>query len=270
MALAVLVALPFGLEAWPLAAMGLGIDLLVDVGTWVASWPGAASVLPAISGKALALMVLGGLWLCLWQTRWRALGLVIAACGLALTAGAPRPDVFIEREGRDIALRTGEGMLALPPTTVANYSVDNWLLPAGDARDAETASVGSSFHCDLLACLGQVKGKTVALIRHPAALEEDCASADIVVAPFTIGRGCRAARVVVDRRLLWAQGAQALYIEGLSIRAESVAAARGRRPWVPDRPIFKAPGQEPGQAYAGSKNEPGDDSDPRFHGSPEE
>ncbi len=69
MALAVLVALPFGLEAWPLQAMGLGIDLLVDVGQWVASWPGAVSVLPAISGRALALMVLGGLWLSLWQRR---------------------------------------------------------------------------------------------------------------------------------------------------------------------------------------------------------
>jgi competence protein ComEC len=60
MALATLVVLPFGLEAWPLKAMGLGIDLLVDVGKWVASWPGAVSVLPAISGYALALMVLGG------------------------------------------------------------------------------------------------------------------------------------------------------------------------------------------------------------------
>lgn len=69
MALAVLVALPFGLEAWPLQAMGLGIDLLVDVGQWVASWSGAVSLLPAISGRALALMVLGGLWLCLWQRR---------------------------------------------------------------------------------------------------------------------------------------------------------------------------------------------------------
>jgi hypothetical protein len=98
-----------------------------------------------------------------------------------------------------------------------------------------------------------VKGKTVALIRHPGALEEDCRLADIVIAPFTIGRRCRAARVIVDRRMLRAEGAEALYIEGLSIRAETVAAARGRRPWVPDRtivaerPRFSAPddnGQE--------------------------
>ena len=89
----------------------------------------------------------------------------------------------------------------------------------------------------LLGCIGEVKGKIVALIRHPGALEEDCRLADIVIAPFTIGKKCRAARVIVDRRMLKTEGAHALYIEGLSIRTETVAAARGRRPWVPDRDI---------------------------------
>ena len=38
---------------------------------------------------------------------------------------------------------------------------------------------------------------------------------------------------------LRAEGAYALYLEGLSIRAESVAEARGRRPWLPDRVVLK-------------------------------
>jgi competence protein ComEC len=67
------------------------------------------------------------------------------------------------------------------------------------------------FRCDSLGCIGVVKGKTVALIRHPGALEEDCRVADIVIAPFTISRKCRAARVMVDRRMLKAKGAHALY-----------------------------------------------------------
>ena len=71
-----------------------------------------------------------------------------------------------------------------------------------------------TFRCDSLGCIGTVKGKTVALIRHPAALEEDCRLADIVLAPFTIGKKCRAARVIVDRRMLKSEGASALYIEG--------------------------------------------------------
>jgi len=64
------------------------------------------------------------------------------------------------------------------------------------------------------------------------ALEEDCRTADIIIAPSTIGKGCRAARVIVDHRVLKEDGAHALYIEGLSIRTETVAGARGARPWV--------------------------------------
>ena len=197
--------------------------------------PGAVSILPQISGQALVLIVLGGLWLCLWHTRARALGLVIAAAGLALAPQAERPDVLIERDGGTAALRSGAGSLVFPPATAASYSVDNWLLADGDERAAEAVTDDSVFRCDSLGCIGVVKGKTVALIRHPGALEEDCRLADIVIAPFTIGKKCRAARVIVDRRMLKALGAHALYIEGLSIRTETVAASRGRRPWVPDR-----------------------------------
>jgi competence protein len=152
-----LIAMPLGLEFWPLQIMGLGIDLLVATGKWVASWPGAVSVLPSISGPALLLLVLGGLWLCLWQTRWRALGLVIAAIGLLVSGEGTRPDVLIERDGRNVALRTEDGTLALPPATRANYSVDNWLLADGEERDAEEVAASSPFRCDLLGCIGKVR-----------------------------------------------------------------------------------------------------------------
>jgi predicted membrane metal-binding protein len=42
-----LIAMPFGLEVWPLKAMGFGIELMVKAGVWVAGWPGAVTVLPA-------------------------------------------------------------------------------------------------------------------------------------------------------------------------------------------------------------------------------
>jgi competence protein ComEC len=265
MALLSLIAMPFGLEAWPLKAMAFGIDLMVGVGKWVAGWPGAVSVLPQISGTALVLMVLGGLWLCLWQTRARAFGLVIAAGGLALAPTSERPDVLIDRDGATAALRSDSGNLVFPPATAAGYSVDNWLLADGDDRTAKAAADESAFRCDLLGCIGKVKGKTVALVRHPAALEDDCRSADIVIAPFTIGKRCGAARVIIDRRMLRAEGAYALYMEGLSIRAESVAEARGRRPWVPDRTVVgTAPPTSPTQ------NDEEDGANPGLNGNPED
>jgi hypothetical protein len=109
-----------------------------------------------------------------------------------------------------------------------------------------------------------VKGKKVALVRHAAALEDDCRSADTVIAPFTIGKRCRAARVMIDRRMLRAKGAYALYLEGLSIRAESVAEARGRRPGVPDRVVLKRAPPLPAPGYDAA------DTDQRLGSNPEE
>ncbi len=90
--LATLVVMPLGLEALPLAVMAWGIDG-DDLGgdNWSAALPGAVVHIPAISDWAFGLMVAGGIWLALWRTRWRALGLGVAACGLALAPDARAP-----------------------------------------------------------------------------------------------------------------------------------------------------------------------------------
>jgi len=111
MAVLSLMAMPFGLETWPLKAMGFCIDLMVDAGIWVSSWPGAVSVFLTISGVALVLMVLGGLWVCLWRTNARAFGLVIAALGLALAPANKRPDVWFSRPRRLPATASTTGFL---------------------------------------------------------------------------------------------------------------------------------------------------------------
>lgn len=236
MALLSLIAMPFGLEAWPLRVMGYGIALMVGAAEWVASWPGAVTILPSLSGTALALIALGGLWLCLWRTRLRALGLVIAAAGLALAPPGNRPDVLIERGGKMAALRGADGGLVFPPATAGTYSVEKWLLADGDGTDPDGLPAATPFRCDPLGCLGEVKGKTVALIREAGALAEDCRTADIVIAPFKLGTACKAPRVVVDKTALSAKGAHALYIGALSIRTETVAERRGSRPWSRSEP----------------------------------
>ncbi|MGB6906906.1 MAG: hypothetical protein WBE04_07300, partial [Methyloceanibacter sp.] len=78
-----------------------------------------------------------------------------------------------------------------------------------------------------------------------------------------------AARVVIDRRMLRAAGAHALYIEGLSIRSESVAETRGRRPWVPEREVAKPP-LPSGHAYASDPSASGGSDGERFDGNPED
>ena len=78
LAVAAFALMPFGLEAPALAAMGWGIDAVIAVAHATAALPGAMHMLADPPAAALAATVLGGLWLCLWRTRWRLAGLRVA------------------------------------------------------------------------------------------------------------------------------------------------------------------------------------------------
>ena len=50
----------------------------------VAAQPGAVTLVPAMPAAALIAIAVGGLWLCLWRSRWRFLGVAVIAGGLLL------------------------------------------------------------------------------------------------------------------------------------------------------------------------------------------
>ena len=57
--------MPFGLDQYPLRAMGWGIDAMLHVGRWVAHLPGSVSFVSAWPISALVCMSFGGLWIAL-------------------------------------------------------------------------------------------------------------------------------------------------------------------------------------------------------------
>ena len=241
MALACLLAMPFGLEAWPLALMGFGLNGVAAIATEISGWPGAVANVAQMPVLSLALLSLGGLWLCLWRRPIRSLGVAIAAMGLIVATVALRPDVLIGREGAQIAIRNASGSLKVSlEGRQDTFALERWLLADGDGRAPASAIAPGAFACDALACIAQVKGKTVAIIRHPAALEEECATADVVISQVWLAGACPNAQVVVDRRDLWAEGSHAIYLDGQSMRAISAASLRGTRPWV-RRPAGSSP-----------------------------
>ena len=94
--------MPFGLERLALVPMGWGIDVTI----WVART--RVGPCPAMSGRCRAcrrpgcvLVSLGGLWLCLWQRRWRRWGLAAIAAGLATMLLTP-PARYRARRSRPL------------------------------------------------------------------------------------------------------------------------------------------------------------------------
>ena len=220
------VLLPFGLEGLALGPMGWGIDLVTVAAETVAGWPGAVHLLPSAPPAALGLVAFGGLWLCLWRHRWRWLGLPVVLLGPLLTVLVRPPDVLIDAEGKLAAVRDATGQLHLTRKRSDGFTPESWLRRAG----VPTAADGG-FHCDRIGCIAAVDGTTIAYVKDPRAIAEDCRHADIVVAAVPVRSACPSARLVVDRFDLWRRGAHAIWLDGGAPRSLNAADVRGDRPW---------------------------------------
>ncbi len=231
-----LLLMPFGLEGLPLAVMGAGVRILIDWAALVSAWPGASLPLPAMPPAGLAMVALGGLWLCLWGRRWRLLGLLPLALGLLSIAVNPMPDLLVEREARLFGLRDPSGQLWLSSQRRAQFSAEVWRRRLG-LREAQTLPTSgrapdAPFVCDRLGCIAALGSHQVAVVRDGRALQEDCGGADVVISLVALPEGgCPGPALVIDRWDLWHGGAHALYLGGAAPRVESVRELRGRRPW---------------------------------------
>lgn len=266
-ALATLVLIPAGLEAWPLHVMGLGIDAMTWVAFRVAAIPGAVSQVPAISPMAFGLMVAGGLWLCLWSRRWRLLGLAPIAIGLVLSPFNSRPAVLIGAGGLLIGVRGPDGRLASLDLGRSDFELGRWLEYDADSRSPRDVGLGRIIRCDAIGCSANTAGISVAIARHPAALSDDCRAARLVLwlgegKPACAPRDDGLRPAIITRADVQLEGTHVVRVSPASSNAtysgvtrsdsdatkaaqleltiESVATWRGRRPWSPVRASFRA------------------------------
>lgn len=232
-ALTTLVLMPLGLETLPLLVMGYGIDLMTEAARWVASLEGAVSVLPAVPNSAIMLVVVGCLWLALMSRRWRLMGLLAVAAGIALAPTADRPELLVGGTGNLVLLRGPDGLLNGLSDTRDEFEVSRWLARDGDARNPAEVTRAPALTCDSTGCIGAIDGKIVAIARHPAALRDDCRQAHVLIAPGTRPQSCAQPQLIIDQSAVKRDGTHAVYVDKSGmLRVETVESARGRRPWT--------------------------------------
>ena len=230
-----IVLIPTGLDGPCFALMGYGIELIIAAAAFVAELPGAALAVSRPPFAALVATMLGGLWLCLWRTSWRRLGLIGIALGLVLMPLGQPADVLIDARGAIAAVRLADGRLAISPWQRDRWITDSWLQSAGQDHPADWPPQGQGavdgFACDAMGCVLTRAGQTVALARRPEAIEEDCRVADLVVSYPRI-EFCPGKTPLIGPRALRHAGGLALWLEPSGVDTLSVRDARGERPWV--------------------------------------
>ncbi len=227
------ILMPVQLDALPLRIMGWGIDAMLTVGRFVSHLPGAVTSIAAWPLATLVLFSLGGLWIVLWRSglRWLGLGPVVA--GLVLAWIARPPDLLIARDGQTTAVRGPDHRLYFLRDPADEYSASEWLKRDGDPRlpRAAIANASHGVGCDALGCIARTaNGTRIALVVRPEALHEDCADSDVLISREPTRGLCDGPRLVIDRIDVARNGAYAVWVEH-GLVYETVQGLRGDRPW---------------------------------------
>jgi len=235
-ALVSLIAMPFGLEAVPLAVMGWGLSVLLKVASWVATWPGAILHVWAAPAWIIGLFGLAFLFMTLGQGLRRYLGFGLAALCFVIWSQTPRPDMRISDEGR-VAFwdNTDKNTLYVGRKRSDRYGREQFMQKAGLVNSDVERYQDELALCDKLACRFEVKGRRVSVVEHPSEVPLECETSDIVIltqreAGPVARRGCGAK--LLDQRIFRISGAHDVYIstQGIELRPANKKGRR-QRPW---------------------------------------
>ena len=98
-----LLLMPFGLEWLFLVPMQISIGWIIDIANFVVLIPNSYLAVKTISIGSFAMIICGGLWFCLWQKRWRFLGLIVIIMGTYLAYKTPIPNLLVDQEKKMVA-----------------------------------------------------------------------------------------------------------------------------------------------------------------------
>ena len=231
---------PLGIAAPLWAATGWAITLLLDFAQWVAGMKGAVASLPTMPLPAFAGIVLGGLWLCLWTTRVRLLGIFPMAVGGMAALAAPAPDLLVTGDGRHLAVLASDGRPALLREKGGDFIRSLMAENSGFDGDPAALAETSAARCGPDACIADVhkQGRTWRVLATRSGQRIDwrsltaaCASADIVVSDRWLPKACKPHWLKLDRKALESTGGVAIYLEGPQPGVATVAERVGRHPW---------------------------------------
>jgi competence protein ComEC len=221
-------------------AAGHALDGLLWLAHQVASARGAVATLPSMPGWAFGLMILGGLWLCVWTSRLRLLGMAPFAVGAVAASMSPAPDLLVTGDGRHLAIISSDGMPMMLRERSGDFMRDLMSEASGFDEDPGLLEAAPNSSCSRDACFASIQrgGREYRVLATRTTTRIDwqslvkaCAAADIVVSDRWLPRSCAPRWLKLDRKALEETGGIAIYLEETP-RVETVAERLRSHPWA--------------------------------------
>jgi len=226
---------PLGLAWVPLWVMGIGADLILRTGSWVAGLEGSVSAVPTPPEGVLALVATGGFALLVGRAPLlRGAGALAVALALLLWSGAERPLALVSGDGGLTGV-LGEAGRALSKPKGAGFVAKSWLEDDGDMGTQETAFARPGFRGTRGDLTAEVAGLTLRHLTGKGAADrvaDACRAGALVVTPAEWDGAPPEGCLFFGPRQLKATGALAVYAGPRIVTARDAAGDRlwNRRP----------------------------------------
>ncbi len=228
--------MPFGAEGWILWLLNMGIRWMLDGAHWVAHLPLANVTFAAPSVAGYSAIIISGLWLGLWRSNIRFLGLPLIIVGLATSALYQPFDLIISDDAKRIAYRTTDNQWVLVRGDTDSFEAESWLRISG-VESAIKRKKGQvlppELRCDKSTCLIEREGLSIAMAVRKDKDVDICESgADIVISDYRLYKpSCDTIAHVIDRAYVNRHGAVGIRLQSWKITIENTNEYRGNWPW---------------------------------------
>ncbi len=246
LALLSVVAMPFGLESYPLQWMSAAIEPVTAIANWVANL-GLVGNTGILSASSLLVGSLAIIIMTIFQSRLRFIALGLVPIVVFLTVSSPKPNILILENAQQIAVRDESGRLQILRPNAEKFNTDIWLRAFAPHRlttdqKIKKPTFNPYYGCDDFGCSVQVKGKTVSWLKSTAQLQRDCRQSDILIVPFAIENACsfleKSERpIVLETNRLKTLGSHAIYVtadqnNSTAMLTIKTAFVENNRPWL--------------------------------------
>ena len=225
-----LILMPYQLEALALIPMEYCLKILIQLAQYIANIPGSHDYMVSFSALQLSLLIFGGLWLCLWQSAWRRLGIIFIALAIWLYSIMPLPDIILHSDGKLFALQN-KYHLILSHTLRQSYLKETWLKKQGKSTALNLPQRNNStLRCDPYGCIYHKNSHLVAITQHPIALQEDCPLVTLLINLTFHKKSCSTPSQYINLWDLRNKGTHYVYLNN-QIMIKTTKKTQGKRLW---------------------------------------
>ncbi len=126
LALASIICMPLSIDKWILKLLSWFIDIITVAANYIIELPQAILNVGSISSFSLLIFTLGFFWICIWQTVWRFIGVVIMSISLIMMYTENKPVFIYDHKIKAVGIKNTNQELEIyvekkMPKFISNY-----------------------------------------------------------------------------------------------------------------------------------------------------